>query len=566
MTRSIITPILIFLSGLGFSQTDIELNYQSLLGGNGIDTPVKIVEQNGHLVYGSTNSDNLPLESGFQTDNAGETDIYLAAFNDNELIFSTYFGGSSNDLPQDIVVNDDDEIILAGFTQSTDFPLLDGDGTNFSGFYMGFLSKLNSNNQIEWSTYVGGEGLDQIRSVDIDNDGNIYLVGSTSSENLGTVGTYQPELGNAENSAGFIAKYSPSGEKIWYSYFQAIASCELNGIKVFNQSNSIVVYGIAEGELLEEPDGYQNEFGGGFSDLVLASLDQNTGSLNWSTYFGGEGFELGSDLSLDNEDNIIISGNTDSELNISSPSAFQTEKDGSRDFFIAKFNTQGERLWGTYFGAAGSETTVHLSPVANGAVYLMGRTQSPQGLAFGNPLLSEITIPFPQSRSVFSKFSIETGQLIWSSYAPQSIDCASFRSMVMIDSQIHILGTFGQFDNYPECFDFTPDAFQSSYGGGETDLGIFIYSDNTLSSENLAVEPLNIYPNPTTDLIKIEAPNLLWARMELTVTDISGRQVDRIAQFQSGNAYSTSHLSEGVYILTGRFGERVFREKLLVQR
>jgi hypothetical protein len=54
--------------------------------------------------------------------------------------------------------------------------------------------------------------------------------------------------------------------------------------------------------------------------------------------------------------------------------------------------------------------------------------------------------------------------------------------------------------------------------------------------------------------------------MDLTVTDISGRQVDRIARFQSGNTYSTGHLSEGVYILAGQIGERMFRQKLVVQR
>lgn len=77
---------------------------------------------------------------------------------------------------------------------------------------------------------------------------------------------------------------------------------------------------------------------------------------------------------------------------------------------------------------------------------------------------------------------------------------------------------------------------------------------------------IRIYPNPAKDFITIEAPGHLKTGMEFAVTDLSGRIVDQVRQFQSGGSYGTAHLSEGVYLITGRIGDRVFREKVMVGR
>jgi uncharacterized protein (TIGR02145 family) len=70
----------------------------------------------------------------------------------------------------------------------------------------------------------------------------------------------------------------------------------------------------------------------------------------WGTYFGGEEGDYIYAISTDQTGNIFVAGLTGSTIGISSPGAFQTVKHGGIDSFIAKFDPSGSRLWGTYYG------------------------------------------------------------------------------------------------------------------------------------------------------------------------------------------------------------------------
>jgi hypothetical protein len=549
-----------------FSQTDIELVYQSLLGGDGFEGIAGVAELAGDRVvfYGDTESTNLEMIGSFQGINQGVKDGYVAILTSDGIPISTsYLGGADIELISDVRVSPESDIVIVGSTLSTDFPVLNGGSDEFGGTRMGFITKLNVEFEIEFSILVGGNGTDEINAIDLDEDGNIYISGTTKSPNLGTEGVYQSELNDNESISGFLAKYSPSGEKLWYTYLESSALSGLTDLKCLQTNGSIVSWGYTTGQLPIESEGHQPEFGGG-QDCILFSIDSEMGTLNWFTYYGGESDDSSSIISIDEEENIYVSGDTGSEDNISSPESFQQENNGIIDYFIAKFSSSGERIWGTYFGATSIDSDPKLTRVLDGSFYLTGRTLSETGLATGNPIVESVGIPMFASASCLAKFSTD-GELIWSTYAPQSYPCGLFYECLKIDSKLYLSGLFGESSN-PDCYGLTSDAYQAVHGGGFRDFGIFIYEENFLSTTFTQAEPLTIYPNPTQDRVTIEVPNLLWAGMELTVTDISGRQVDRVARFQSGNTYSTSQLSEGVYILSGQIGERMFRQKLVVQR
>jgi len=559
--------LLAFLPGVGFSQTDIELVYQSLLGGNGNDGALSIAELSSDrlFVFGNTESTDMETIDPIQGSSQGGTDGYLAVLTDaGTPNFATYWGGSENDQISAVAITNQNGILITGTTMSQDFPILSDNSVDFDGFNMGFITKINENFDVEFSILLGGEGSDVVSAIDIDTDGNIYIAGTTTSINQGTTGTFQPELSNPEITSGFVAKYSPSGEKLWYSYLGGSSITFAGGIEILPNAESAIIYGYAIGEIPADNPIHQPEFGGG-QDCILTSFDINSGMMNWFTYYGGNNDEIGSTISIDSDENIYIAGETDSEDNIATTGSYQEAINGFSDFFLAKFTSEGERLWGTYYGAAVTEFVPNLSELSNGEFYLTGRTQSETGLAFGNPLLQSVDLPSIFSNaSILAKFSDE-GNLIWSTYAPESHPCGIMMETILVGSKLYSSGAF-PLDTDPDCYGLTSDAYQTTHGGGFRDFGIFIYEENTLSSSFPLAEPLNIYPNPAQDRVTIQAPNLLWAGMELTVTDISGRQVDRVIQFQSGNTYSTDHLSEGVYILTGLIGERMFREKLVVQR
>ena len=569
MERLLFSIVPILFSGLCFSQTDINLTYQSLLGGNGVDseTGINRLSDGNFLISGYTESGNLEMIDEFQTNNAGNTEGYVAIINpEGQPVFTSYLGGSGIDIIESASESGSGNIVLAGTTRSEDFPLLNDDGTSFDGFSMGFLTKIDPEEGVIWSTLVGGTGTDNILSIDIDNSGDIYLVGTTSSPELGTSGVYQTELTDTDQTSGFIAKYSSGGEKLWYSYVEGLGSVNPQEIQLVEETGTVVLFGYVSNSLLSGSGLHQQDFGGGFLDCLLMTFDMTDGSLNWFTYYGGEGIDGSGNLCVDTENNIYISGNTSSTANISSIGSHQEMNAGSDDLFIAKFDIEGNRLWATYYGAGNIDANAKLALSGSNGLILGGRTRSEGGLAFGNPILNSVELdPIPPfiASSFLSRFD-QDGNLIWSTYAPENYRCGSLSEMVISEEKIYLVGRFGNYPTLSECYGTTPDAFQSVYGGGDTDMGIFIYTDNTLSTSFPQTEPLSVYPNPASDFITIEIPDLLWAGMELTVTDLSGRLVDRVTRFQSGNSYATSHLSNGVYILTGRVGDRLFREKVVI--
>jgi hypothetical protein len=191
---------------------------------------------------------------------------------------------------------------------------------------------------------------------------------------------------------------------------------------------------------------------------------------------------------------------------------------------------------------------------------------SEQGMAFGNPILDEVDLPSVLASPCIAQFDVN-GNLNWSTYAPlNSYQCSSLRGLTQFDNKIYSFGVFSNPQSVPECSGITPDAYQPSFAGGQSDFGIFIFEDNTLNTRNYEPEPLEIYPNPTTDFITIQAPSLLWAGMDLTVMDVSGRMVDQVINFQSGNQYNTAELSDGVYVVIGSVDDRFFRQKLIISK
>jgi len=567
--------LLAFLPGVGFSQSDQELIYTSFLGGNQFEFASAVGYNNENpdefILGATTESQNLQTvgSSYLPFFNGGLNDAYYARFSsDGNITYSTFFGGSDLENIYDLIITNDGQLVICGSTRSSDFPLEDADNDEFNGTSSGWLAKFDEEDELLWSTYVGGDGDNEnVRAVNNDETGNIYICGSTNSTNLATEGVFQEEIINPEVASGMVGKYSPDGELIWLTYFADEEMVILESVAVSLDGQTVYALGWSSRTDPFEVTSFQSD-NAGSADVLLLAFSSLDGTLNWGTYFGGESFETASDLVIDETGKIVIAGNTGSDEGIATTEAFQGDILGVSDFFIAAFTAEGELEWSTYVGGSSSETgPVHLD-ASNSTLFFGGSVDSDDMPIVGSPYFSSVE----QSQinigvGYMAKFDLE-GNAIWSTYTNEAYTCGSCsRIAVSLDDKIFCVGSYLFPASSDECEEsISPDAFQTEYGGGNADIGIFIFQENTLSTSFPKAEPLTIYPNPTQDFVTIEAPNLLWAGMELTVTDISGRQVDRVARFQSGNAYSTSHLSDGVYILTGQIGERMFRQKLVVQR
>lgn len=141
-------------------------------------------------------------------------------------------------------------------------------------------------------------------------------------------------------------------------------------------------------------------------------IDPSTNRI-WGTYYGGNTLDYCTATDSDEQSNVYITGYTLSTTNIATSGTYQSTLSGSFDIYLAKFNSAGALLWGTYFGGGSVETAYGMYISSNGAVYLCGDTFSTSGVAtagahqtvYGGGVDDALLIKFDAA-----------GQLLWSTY------------------------------------------------------------------------------------------------------------------------------------------------------
>jgi hypothetical protein len=112
------------------------------------------------------------------------------------LVYSTFLGGNNNDQAYALIIDRDGNAYVAGQTSSTDFPVLNGWQAENAGQQDAFLAKFDPTGKLLFSTYFGGSGEELAEAVALDEAGNIYIVGYSTSVDLPTApGAFQEEYG-----------------------------------------------------------------------------------------------------------------------------------------------------------------------------------------------------------------------------------------------------------------------------------------------------------------------------------------------------------------------------------
>lgn len=159
---------------------------------------------------GVTQADFPTTPGAFQTDQGSE-DAFVTKVNPNgsALIYSTYLGGSNEDLGTDITIDSSGNAYVVGFTNSAAFfpTSIDAIQSVFGGIRDAYVAKLNSSGSaMIYSSYMGGSNQDFGGGIATDSSGNVYVTGATFSADFPiTSGSFQTAFGGGVND-GFIAK------------------------------------------------------------------------------------------------------------------------------------------------------------------------------------------------------------------------------------------------------------------------------------------------------------------------------------------------------------------------
>jgi gliding motility-associated-like protein len=389
-----------------FSADGTQRLFATYLGGNEGETPNSLVvdDNNNLIVMGTTSSNNFPVSNGaFQNTFRGGTfispainglfsfrqgtDIFVTKLNatGTNLLASTYIGGTANDgvlafnneaegralvknygdsYRGDVITDRQGFIYVASNTSSTNFPTANAiqnvkrDGKDAVVF------KLSPNlNQMVWSTYYGGDGMDAFYSIQIDRDQNIILGGGTSSNNLqGVNGAVNSTYGGQVDGMVVKLRQTPT---------LALTRATYIGTELYDQvyfvqldtAQQIYLFGQTLGQFPVTPGVYSNPN----SKQFLQKLNSNLNASVWSTVFGSGSAQTNispTAFLVDTCAKLYISGWGGSTNQLSgyvngnvagmptTPDALYPNTSDNSDFYFAVFAPNAESLvYGSYFGS-----------------------------------------------------------------------------------------------------------------------------------------------------------------------------------------------------------------------
>jgi hypothetical protein len=335
------------------------LVYSTYLGGTGNDTSWKIaVDEDGSAyITGQTSSMNFPTTAGViqpvKSAPAGQLDAFVTKLNrqGSTLGYSTYLGGSDFDFGRGIAVDEDGNAYITGQTNSVNFPTTAGafqaadpDPNPFRAD--AFVTKLNrQGSALVYSTYLAGTGDDVGSAIAVDEDGNAYISGWTTSANFPTTaGAFQAGDPDAGNYDAFVTKLNRQGAALVYSTYlggnevdvgTAIAVDDDGTAYITGQTNS-VNFPTTAGAFQSVKSAPAGEF-----DAFVTKLNHRGTALVYSTYIGGSGFDIGDTIAVDEDNNFYVAGRTLSMNFPTTAGAFQSADPDPNptagDAFVTKF-------------------------------------------------------------------------------------------------------------------------------------------------------------------------------------------------------------------------------------
>ncbi|MGC2549846.1 MAG: choice-of-anchor D domain-containing protein [Candidatus Sulfotelmatobacter sp.] len=188
---------------------DPVLIYSTYLGGSGDDQPSGIAVDAAGSVYvaGYTDSSDFPLATPGSIA-AGNTHVFVAKLDPtgSNLVYADYIGGNNQDYGYALVLDTANEVYVTGSTASSDFPVVNPYQATYPGSFNAFLTRISADgSSLLYSTYFGGNGSDLPASIAIDSVGSVLVAGNTSSTNFPVANAYQATA--QPNQDGLFGNY-----------------------------------------------------------------------------------------------------------------------------------------------------------------------------------------------------------------------------------------------------------------------------------------------------------------------------------------------------------------------
>ncbi len=430
--------------------------WASFLGGAAVDDAHGVATDDEGNVYvtGATTSANFPTTPGafaedFTAGGANLSDVFVTKINaeGTNILYSTYVGGTGIDSGWDIEVNGDGEAFVVGLA-GVNFP-----GTASRG---GFVLKLSDDGSaLGYSTSMGVNT--ELFGLEIDGDDNAYFAGfSLQAQFAATAGSFQPALNG--NGDGIVGVLNADGSAlIWGSYIGGTGR-EFAYDVARDSDGYVYITGMTPSDDFPTVNAEDTTLGN-LRDAFVAKIMPDGSALVYSTYLGGDGGGLsdhGYGITADDDGNAYVTGYTNSSTTFPlTNGSFQHEYGGNTDAFVTKYDADGDMVYSTFLGGGNVDRAAGIEVDEDGNAYIAGETfsvdfptQGPiQGDAFG-------------ADAFVSQLNAAGSGLIFSTYIgggePDNINIKGGAMSLGEDGRIYVVGETDSPD-----FPVTNGAFQA---------------------------------------------------------------------------------------------------------
>jgi hypothetical protein len=500
--------------------------------------------------FTSSNSD-IATTGAHQTVHAGGPitfgtggyDAFLVKFNSSGVRqWATYYGGSENDKGISCALDASGNVYMIGSTSSASG--IATAGAHETTVNDGFLVKFNSSGVRQWGTYIEGTS----NACNTDASGNIYIVGLTNSTSgIATAGAHQTVMSGSGDA--FLVKFNSSGVKQWGTYFggpytlasgmETGLSCATDALgNVYMTGHTPSTSGIATA------GAHQTIYGGSSTDAFLVKFN-SSGVIQWGTYYGGEGVDIGYSCATDASGNVYMAGDAQQQnlpaSGISTIGAHQSAYGGGySDGFLVKFDSNGLRQWGTYYGGSLLDVSFSCATDASGNLYMSGNTQSNSGIATTGAHQTTINDAF---LVCFNSSGVRQSGTYY----------GGIKNVCTTDASGNVYMTGYTQSNSGIA---TTGAHQAVNGNsGYSDAFLVKFNGISLGiNETINDKLFSIYPNPAQSIVNVKADAKLIGTV-YTIYDNTGKVVLSGTINAENTSIELGNLSVGIYLFSA--GENV---------
>jgi hypothetical protein len=323
------------------------LAYSSFLGGRDSDAAYALAlgsqrGPSGTAIYvaGYTQSSDFPTENAFQRRFGGASDAFVTAIepDGSSYVYSTYLGGTPSEIAFGIAVDNHGSVVVTGYGDGTGYPVENPFQRSFRGATDCFITRLQPDgSDLVFSTYLGGRQFDRGRAVALKGNGNVVVVGWTSSSDFPTEKPLQANNRGSEDA--FVSEFLADGSALVFSTFLGGSRSDWGYGVVADSRGDLQLVGTTSSGNFPTEDAVQARLRGG-NDAFVTVLAADGQSLRRSTYYGGAGDDSGYGVAAADDGQSVVVGYTES-ADFPTHAGFQTRYGGQGDAFVLRVGGSG---------------------------------------------------------------------------------------------------------------------------------------------------------------------------------------------------------------------------------